>query len=47
MWYLIMYKNAIIRIDKEFYLFKKKEENLPAMQETWVWSLGQEDTLEK
>ena len=21
--------------------------NLPAMQETWVWSLGQEDTLEK
>ena len=21
--------------------------NLPTMQETWVWSLGQEDTLEK
>ena len=21
--------------------------NLPAMQETWIWSLGQEDTLEK
>ena len=21
--------------------------NLPAMQETWVWSLGQEDSLEK
>ena len=21
--------------------------NLPAMQKTWVWSLGQEDTLEK
>ena len=21
--------------------------NLPAMQETWVWSLGQEDPLEK
>ena len=21
--------------------------NLPAMQETWVWSLGQEDALEK
>ena len=21
--------------------------NLPAMKETWVWSLGQEDTLEK
>ena len=23
------------------------EKNLPAMQETWVWSLGQEDPLEK
>ena len=22
-------------------------QNLPAMQETWVWSLGQEDHLEK
>jgi len=22
-------------------------QNLPAMQETWVWSLGQEDPLEK
>ena len=22
-------------------------ENLPAMKETWVWSLGQEDPLEK
>ena len=21
--------------------------NLPAMQETWVWSLGQEDSLEE
>ena len=21
--------------------------NLPVMQETWVWSLGQEDSLEK
>ena len=21
--------------------------NLPAVQETWVWSLGQEDTLEE
>ena len=21
--------------------------NLPAMQETWVWSLGQKDSLEK
>ena len=22
-------------------------ENLPAIQETWVWSLGEEDPLEK
>ena len=26
---------------------KKKKKNLPAMQETWVQSLGQEDPLEK
>ena len=26
---------------------KKQVKNLPAMQETWVWSLGQEDPLEK
>ena len=26
---------------------KKKEKNLPAMQETYVQSLGQEDLLEK
>ena len=26
---------------------KKKKKNLPAMQETWVRSLGEEDPLEK
>ena len=26
---------------------KKKKKNLPAVQETWVQSLGQEDPLEK
>ena len=26
---------------------KKKKKNLPAMRETWVWSLGWEDNLEK
>ena len=26
---------------------KKKKKNLPAMQETQVWSLGQGDALEK
>ena len=28
-------------------LVAKKVKNLPAMQETWVQSLGQEDPLEK
>ena len=26
---------------------KKKEKNLPALQDLWVWSQGQEDPLEK
>ena len=25
----------------------REEKNLPAMQESWVWSLGWEDPLEK
>ena len=29
------------------WLKKKHHNNLPAKQETWVQSLGQEDTLEK
>jgi len=29
------------------YLLTQAVKNLPAMQETWVWSLGQEDPLEK
>ena len=28
-------------------LVAQRVQNLPAMQETWVWSLGQEDPLEK
>ena len=28
-------------------LMVQQVKNLPAMQETWVWSLGQEDPLEK
>ena len=24
-----------------------KKKNLPVIQETWIWSLGQEDPLEK
>ena len=30
-----------------FYLVPQMIKNLPAMQETWVWSPGQEDPLEK
>ena len=29
------------------YLVAQTVKNLPAMQETWVWSLGREDLLEK
>ena len=29
------------------YMVAQMVKNLPAMRETWVWSLGQEDTLEK
>ena len=29
------------------FLVAQSVNNLPAMQETWVWSLGQEDPLEK
>ena len=29
------------------YLVAKLVKNLPAMQETWVWSLAREDALEK
>ena len=29
------------------FLMSEMVRNLPAMQETWVWSLGREDTLEK
>ena len=28
-------------------LVAQRVKRLPAMQETWVWSLGQEDPLEK
>ena len=32
---------------KQASLVAQMEKNLPAMQETWVWSLGWEDPLEK
>ena len=28
-------------------LVAQRVKNLPAMQETWIWPLGQEDPLEK
>ena len=30
-----------------YFLVAQMEKNLPAMQETWIWSLGQEEPLEK
>ena len=30
-----------------FYFTVQTVKNLPAMQQTWVWSLGQEEPLEK
>ena len=33
--------------DAIFPLVAQRLKRLPAMQETWVWSLGQEDSLEK
>ena len=32
---------------QRFVSFAQMAKNLPLMQETWVWSLGQEDPLEK
>ena len=29
------------------FLVAKTVRNLPVMQDTWIWSLGQKDTLEK
>ena len=34
-------------MDKRGSLVAQMVKNLPAMQETWIRSLGQEDTLEK
>ena len=31
----------------QYSLVAQRVKHLPAMQETWVWSLGQEDPLEK
>ena len=41
-WWLLWYI-----INKGTFLVAQMVKNLPAMQETWVWSLGWEDTLEK
>ena len=34
-------------LKKNKFLVAQTVKNMPAMQETWVWSLGQEDPLEK
>ena len=40
-------KRKTNQIPKSLNLVAQKVKNLPAMQETWVRSLGQEDPLEK
>ena len=47
-WYL-GHENEALRneISALKYLVAQMVKNLPAMQETWVWSLGCEDLLEK
>ena len=37
----------LVYLGKAASLVAHMVKNLPAMQETWVWSLGQEDPLEK
>jgi len=38
---------ALTYVSPRASLVAQMVENLPAMQETWVWSLGWEDPLEK
>ena len=50
---MIVYKNHGVHkikanhLDKWACLMAQTVENLPAAQEAWVWSLGQEDNLEE
>ena len=44
----MMVKGVKIKLGNEGdFLVAQMVKNLPAMQETWVWSLGGEDTLGK
>ena len=43
--FLMMY--SAYKLNKRVSLVAQRLKCLPAIQETWVWSLGQEDTLEK
>ena len=53
--YMLLYKNASLNLKNELQLenwngaslVAQLVKNLPAMQETWVWSLGWEDPLKK
>ena len=44
-WYLMKRKSADFGVGAS--LVAQTVRNLPAIQETWVWSLGQEEPLEK
>ena len=42
-----MLEGVAIPFSRGSSLVTQTEKNLPAVQETWVWSLGQENPLEK
>ena len=44
---LLTFKVALDIWSKMLHILAQAVKNLPAMQETWVWSLGQEDPMEK
>ena len=40
--------SLLLYLLKDYYIpIAQMVKNLPAVQETWIWSLGQEDPLEK
>ena len=44
---LLTFKVALDILSKMLYILAQAVKNLPAVQETWVGSLGQEDPMEK
>ena len=46
-WGMICFFNCSLQMKIKASLVAQTVKNLPAVQETWVWSLGQEDPLEE